>query len=290
MNPAMLNVLPLAFESLGVRSMATFIEPGDIRIVIDPAAALAPERYGLPPHPLEEQAKAARWNLIKNYVAQSNMIIITHYHFDHFDPNETEIYSGKKVFIKDPKRMINTSQRERAKPFLKSLRDAKVEMEISDGKLFQFEGAELRFSKPVPHGFSAERGYVIEVSIKAGNVFLYTSDVQGPLLDEQVEFILEEQPDILFMDGPTTYLESPYTPIELRSATENLVKIIRQTNLKNMVIDHHLTRDLNYAEKIKPVFRAGEENGVKVECAAEFLNEQPRFLEAQRRELYSTIG
>jgi predicted metallo-beta-lactamase superfamily hydrolase len=285
----MLKVLPLAFESLGVRSMATFVEAKDEKIIIDPAAALAPERYGLPPHPLEEQAKAGLWNLIKGYVARSSVIIVTHFHFDHFDPNEPEIYLGKKVFLKDPRRMINNSQRNRGNLFLRALKGAKVEVEISDGGLFQMEGVELKFSKPVPHGPSAERGYVLEVSLREDDVFLFTSDVQGPLLEEQVQFILDEEPDILFVDGPTTYLESPYASIELRKATENLIRIFRETQVKRVVIDHHLSRDLNYAEKIKAVLESGEENGVEVGCAAEFLNERPRFLEARRMELYSTI-
>ena len=285
---ALLRILPLAFESLGVRSMATFVETKDTSMVIDPAVALAPERYGLPPHPLEEKAKAELWYLIKNYVAKSRAIIVTHYHFDHFDPNEPEIYSGKKVFLKDPKRMINTSQRERVKPFLKTLKEARVEMEIADGGVFQLDDAELRFSKAVPHGFSAERGYVVEVSVRADGTFLYTSDVQGPLLDEQVNFILDEKPDILFVDGPTTYLETHYTLIELKSAMKNLFRVIKENNLKRMVIDHHLTRDLNYAEKINSVFEYGAENGVDVGCAAQFLNEQPRLFEARRKELYST--
>ncbi len=51
-----LKVTPLAFESLGVRSSALSIESDDLKIVIDPAVALAPTRFGLPPHPVEEEA------------------------------------------------------------------------------------------------------------------------------------------------------------------------------------------------------------------------------------------
>ena len=51
---------------------------------------------------------------------------------------------------------------------------------------------------------------------------------------------------------------------------------------------HHLTRDLAYRERVRPVYEAGTELGVTVECAAEFLNQKPNLLEARRRELYET--
>lgn len=42
-----MRVIPLASESLGVRSLATFVEAGGLRILIDPGVALGPKRYGL---------------------------------------------------------------------------------------------------------------------------------------------------------------------------------------------------------------------------------------------------
>src|SRR2546427_3137774 len=50
------RVIPLAAESLGVRSMATYVEAGDLRILIDPRATLAPAPPGLPPADAEWQA------------------------------------------------------------------------------------------------------------------------------------------------------------------------------------------------------------------------------------------
>src|SRR4030095_12254168 len=44
-----MKVIPLAAESLGVRSMATYVEVGGTGILIDPGATLAPARFGLPP-------------------------------------------------------------------------------------------------------------------------------------------------------------------------------------------------------------------------------------------------
>jgi len=269
--------------------MATRVEVGDINIVIDPAVALAPKRFGLPPHPVEERARAALWRRVKKCVAEADVLVVTHYHYDHVDPKEPEIYSGKTVILKHPRRMINRSQRERAASFLAGLRGT-AEIAYADGRSFKFGDVEVKFSKPVPHGATATRGYVVEVSVRAGETFLFTSDVQGPLLGEQVDFILGERPDLVFVDGPSTYIDSPYWPVELREANENLVKIVRDAGISRLVIDHHLTRDLAYRERVRPVYEAGTELGVTVECAAEFLNQKPNLLEARRRELYETGG
>jgi len=266
--------------------MATHVEAGGVGIVIDPAVALAPRRFGLPPHPVEEEAKAALWGRVKEHVVGADVIVVTHYHYDHVDPEEPEIYRGKTVLLKHPKAMINRSQRERAAALLPRLRELAGEVRYGDGRRFRFGDAEVRLSRPVPHGMTALRGFVVEVSVRADETFLYTSDVQGPLLEEQVDFVLEERPDTVFVDGPTTYIDSPYLPVELREACDNLVRIIREAGASRLVIDHHLTRDLGYRERIERVYEAGEEQGVTVECAAEFLNVEPNLLEARRRELY----
>ncbi|HIH73196.1 MAG TPA: hypothetical protein HA300_07595, partial [Thermococcaceae archaeon] len=51
-----MKVIPLASESLGVRSLATFLEIGKVGILIDPGAALGPKRYSLPPAKIEMEA------------------------------------------------------------------------------------------------------------------------------------------------------------------------------------------------------------------------------------------
>ena len=51
-----MKIIPIASDSLGVRSMATYIETKDCKILIDPSAALSPKRYGLPAHDKELDA------------------------------------------------------------------------------------------------------------------------------------------------------------------------------------------------------------------------------------------
>ena len=284
-----MEVTPLAFESLGVRSSSVLVQTEDLRIVIDPAVALAPTRYGLPPHPKEEEAKETLWGAVKEEAEAADVLIVTHYHFDHVDPEEPELYAGKRVLLKHPRRMINPSQKSRASSFIKSIRGLAEEIEYADNRRFRFGGTEVRFSKPVPHGSDARRGYVVGVCVEAGESFLHTSDVQGLPLEEHMEFIMEERPETLFVDGPSTYLDYPSLSLDLRAANENLVRIIRETGVERVAVDHHLARDLDCLDKIRPVMDAGEESGVWVGVVAEFLEVEPVFLEARRRELYGKV-
>jgi len=281
-----LSVEPLASDSLGVRSLATYIDAGELGVLIDPATALAPERYGLPPHPLEEEARRRLWRGIKERAEEAEVLIVTHYHYDHIDPEELNIYAEKTVLIKHPGRMINASQRRRAAFILPRLRELALELLYADGKRFEFGDLEIRFSRPVPHGPDARRGYVLEVSIRGDEVFLHTSDVQGPLLEEQLDFILDERPSLLFVDGPTTYIDHPGLDVELEWARRNLLRLLEEVEPRRVILDHHLTRDLGYRGRLPQVYERGEELGIRVESAAEYLGLEPRLLEARRRELY----
>ena len=272
-----------------MRSSCTYVHTEDVDTVIDPAVALAPRRDGLPPHPVEEETKSRLWRSIRSYVDKSDIIIVSHYHYDHVDPKEPEIYGGKKVLLKHPSRMINQSQKRRSRDFISSIKGLAEEIDYADNKTFSFDGTKIRFSKPVPHGSTATRGYVVEVCFEAGETFLYTSDVQGPVLDEQLSFILEMRPETLFVDGPTTYIDSPLRPMELRRANDNLLKIVQDGRLVGLIVDHHLTRDLAYRDHLRPVWDAGLESGVSVQVAAEFLDMEPNLLEARRRELYGKV-
>jgi hypothetical protein len=132
-----LKVKPLAFDSFGVRSMATYVESNDLKVVIDPAAALGPRRYKLPPHPLEVERLQEAWADIKKHAAKSDILVVTHYHYDHHDPEEGEVFRNKTVYLKDPKKNINKSQQVRASYFLKKLDGLTESIVIADSKEFQ---------------------------------------------------------------------------------------------------------------------------------------------------------
>lgn len=286
------RIVPLAFDSFGVRSMATFVETDDLKVLIDPGVALAPVRYGLEPHPLEWQRLDEAWEAIKQYAENAEVLIVTHYHYDHHDPGSPELYKNKTVFIKHPTENINRSQQERAALFLEAIKGMPKKLEVADGKNFQLGKTFINFSKAVCHGTNPRLGYVTEVSIKSNSEkFLYTSDVEGPSLEDQIGFILAEKPDVLFVDGPMTYmLGYRYSFKSLEISNNNLVKAIKETSLNTLVLDHHFLRDLNYKARIKPIYEAADKRGVKVVTAAEFCGRKIEMLEALRRELYAKYG
>ncbi len=286
----MLKVKPLAFDSFGVRSMATFVETDDVAVLIDPSVSLAPKRYKLPPHPIEEQRMSETWADIKEHTARSDVLVVTHYHYDHHNPDEPEIYRDKIVYLKHPKENINKSQEKRASYFLDKLKGIPKSIDTADGKEFEHGSTGIKFSSPVYHGTNPRLGYVVEVSIACGGEKLvFTSDVEGPSVDAQVEFIVQENPDIVILDGPMTYmLGFRYSRKSLALSIENMKRIIKETAVKTILVDHHFMRDLKYKERIAEVYEYAAEKEVKVMSAAEYLGGEVEMLEARRRELYAS--
>lgn len=286
-----MKIIPLAGDSLGTRSMATYIETKDCRAVIDPGVALGPYRYGLEPHPLELERMDEHWRKIKSYAKKADVLIITHYHYDHHDPDESAIFKNKILYTKHPKKNINKSQKKRANFFLDQLGSLPKKIEYSDGNEFSFGKTTIRFSEAVPHGTNTKLGYVTEVSVHSARTkFLFTSDVQGPALKEQLQFILDEQPIVIFCDGPMSYmLGYRYSKKNLQRSIGNLGKIVKETKVKKLVLEHHLLRDLQWKERIKKVYKTAKNRKVKILTFAEFLGKENEILEARRKELYEDM-
>jgi len=268
--------------------MATFVETDDCRVLIDPGAHLAPLRYGLPPHPIEEKRLDELWEKIRQYAVQSDVLAVTHYHYDHHDPDEPELYKDKAVYVKHPTENINQSQGGRAATFLEAVRGLPKSLEYADGRTVYFGKTRICFSRAVYHGTNPRLGYVTEVSAShGGEKVVHTSDVEGPSLNDQIGFVLKEKPNVLIVDGPMTYmLGFRYSHKSLEISNQNLVKTIEKTDLHTLVIDHHFLRDLNYKARIKPVYEAAKARKVKVQTAAEYAKKKIKMLEAQRKQLY----
>ena len=281
-----MEIVPIAFDSMGVRSMATFVKTRDVAITIDPSVSLAPSRYGLPPHKIEIEQMEEKWREIKGFVEKSDVVIVTHYHYDHHNPEEVEIFEGKKLLLKHPRDKINRSQIERAEYFLEKLKNVKVEIDFCDGKKYEFGNTFVEISKPVFHGANQKLGFVLEVFVSDGkNSFLFSSDVEGPLHADQTEFILQRRPEIVFIDGPMSYmLGYRFSKASLEKAVENLKKISEVS--KEIVLDHHLLRDINWRNQISELFVHAEQFSTEIKSAAEFRGVEENLLEARRRELY----
>ncbi len=295
-----IRVLPLAFESFGVRSMATLVETDDIRLVIDPGSALGP-RFNLSPHEREYVALARSRQLIIEAARRADVLTISHYHFDHYVPSFEDwtwtwsspelaerIYRGKLVLAKDISSNINLSQRKRGYMFNKLNSKIVDKIEVADGKKFEFGRTTLEFSKPVFHGTrDSQLGYVLMLTVRTpGCTLVHASDVQGPIDEEALRLILEQHPDMLVSGGPPLYLKGfKIDEGSLTKALENMVKVVREVPLT--VIDHHLLRSLDYMEYLRPVYAEAEKRKHRVLSASEFVGQAPMLLEAMRKELHS---
>ncbi|WP_202318456.1 MBL fold metallo-hydrolase [Archaeoglobus neptunius] len=283
-----MEVVPVAYDSMGVRSMATFVRTSDVTVLIDPGVSLAPKRYSLPPHRVEIERMNQKWDEIRRFLAESDLVVITHYHYDHHDPNDVEVLNGKKLLIKHPKEKINRSQMGRAAYFLEQLKNLDVEVEFCDGKNYSVGETLLEFSKPVFHGADSRLGFVVEVYVDDGREsFLFSSDVEGPNREEQLDFMLEKNAETVIVDGPMTYmLGYRFSQKSFHSSVENLKTLIERSSVRKLVLDHHLTRDLRWRERMVEVFEFGRQVGVEVLSAAEMAGVKEDLLEARRKELY----
>jgi len=267
---------------MGVRSMATLVELEKEKIFIDASAALGPSRYGLPPHPLELKALQEAKEKIRETASHCSNFVITHYHYDHYDPDE-KFYEGKRIFAKDIAERINRSQRERGALF-KERFEEKAEIIYCDESIHEVEGARLKFSPPFPHGPEGVKlGYVIMVSVEEREKILFASDVQGPVYDEAKNYIINEMPDLLIMDGPPSYfLGWKFSQANLKKAEENLMEIMEKTDCR-LILDHHLLRDLKYRQRMKSLY---ETYGERMSTFAEWNGMENNMLEARRKELW----
>ncbi|WP_175059351.1 MBL fold metallo-hydrolase [Thermococcus sp. 2319x1] len=286
-----MKIVPLASESLGVRSLATFLEVGKVGILIDPGAALGPKRYSLPPAKAELEALQKAREKIQRYSKKARIITISHYHYDHHTPffegiyessspeKAKELYTEKILLIKHPTENINFSQRKRAWAFLKEAEKIAKKIEYSDGKFFDFGDFIIEFSPAVPHGSEGSKlGFVVMVMVDDGRKrVIHASDIQL-LNSASKEWIIEQTPDVLITGGPPIYLEGYRVKEAWNTGLKNLNEIIKETNAK-IILDHHLIRDKKYPE----FFAQLEKEPLTF---ARYLGEEDKPLEAYRKELH----
>lgn len=282
-----MKIIPLAADSLGARSMATLVETPDVTVLLDPSVRLGPFRYDLRPHPTEKARQKELWQIIRAASKKANVLTVSHYHYDHHNPEVPSIFRGKIAFLKDGKFNINRSQRQRAGQFVRVLKKYPKDIQVADGNQMDFGGTELLFSPALPHGYSNELGYVVMTRVAQGDeVFVHTSDVQGPPLKEHLSFLIDAQPTVLYVDGPMTHMPDHYPEEHTRRSLSHLQRILRTTNVRTLILDHHILRDRDWRTRMDPVFRAGEEHDVAVLTAAEFAGKAVDQLEANRDRLY----
>jgi hypothetical protein len=282
--------------------MCTYVETPDVRILLDAGVSLCPIRFGLPPHPQEFKAVRESRRKIAEAAEKAEFVTISHYHNDHHTPsfedwlcNWTEadetarqIYEGKIVLAKNPRENINPSQRERGWMFQKTGGQYAEKIENADGKAFIFGSTRMKFSEPVFHGpENSGLGWVLMVTVEFEDErFLFASDVQGPMSTRTLETILKEQPELVMVGGPPSYLTAmKVSDNQIQTGLRNLERIVDA--VPYVILDHHILRDGDWREKTNDIFHQAYKSKHTLLTAAEFAGKETTLLEATRKTLFA---
>jgi predicted metallo-beta-lactamase superfamily hydrolase len=235
-----------------------------------------------------------------HFADQSDIITISHYHFDHCTPSfmdyvwtfssmnvAKQIVQDKVVLAKDARSHINPGQRRRGWLFKKTLDASIKDLQVADGKVFTFGKTTIDFSHPVYHGEeNTPMGWVLMMRVDCdGERVMHTSDVQGPILDDTLDLILSASPHLVHVGGPPLYLADFRVDRQvIEQGITNLTTLA--VEIPTVIVDHHLLRDEAWRDFSKDVFKAAQMRGHRVVTAAEFLGQDDRLLESTRRQLY----
>ena len=280
-----MKILPLAAESLGVRSMATYVEAGQTGILIDPGATLSPARFNLPPSEEEWEALRRANDRISAYAARSSLVFVSHYHEDHFR-SDPATYAGRTVLVKDPKRMVTGLQAKRGADLRTALEPVARVVSADGGRQRTLE-VELRVSPPLPHGVDGSRlGAVLVltvVDLREHDRFVFASDVQGPLSSVAAAYLIQERPTLLYLSGPPSYIERDVGAAVIERGIDNLLRILEATGCR-VIMDHHALRDARFTERFRRVWETGA-----VETAAGYLGLAEAPLESRRSRAWAAV-
>lgn len=278
-----MQITPLAADSMGVRSMATLVETGGVRVLVDPGVTLAASRYGLPPTAEELQAQEAAVSRIVGALCQVDAVVVTHYHDDHMNLLPY-VLSTTAVYLKTP---VTLQERRQAQDLFPRLQRTGRSFALVDGTSVDLRDVSLTFSKPLPHGKTGcKAGSVMAVAIQGKDgCFVHGSDIQGPLSGNAFAWLLQQRPDVLYLSGAPTYKlyyrdeneADTFSYADLRSAKQNLRTLIKYTGCQ-VILDHYAARDRNFRRLHEDLLATGN-----VLSAAEYLGEADRPLEAGRR-------
>lgn len=345
-----ISVLPVWFDSMGAKSMCTYIETPEIKIILDPGYAIMQHSYPLRDEEKLDFLKAAE-ERVKEYTKKADITIITHFHYDHHKrPVEfPESYIDKIIYIKNPNEWINYSQWKRArilyqdfmelfenilrmKDFIKDPEDKNyedpynklrlaqqkdfgdyadrrnelltmwkanmyksveawskekwlTELKIARTSINFIEKGEINFGKTTLcfpgtrfHGIEyAKTGWVEPVIIKRdGKKVFFSSDIMGPNIEDYAEWIIDENPNIIILDGPSTYLLGyMFNQVNLDRCIENASRIVKEVDFELMIYDHHLLRERKFREHMGDFYDTVYESRKKVLTAAEWFNLPP---------------
>ncbi|MGQ9639064.1 MAG: MBL fold metallo-hydrolase [Candidatus Bathyarchaeia archaeon] len=262
--------------------MCAQVQTKDVNILIDPGLASEVDSF-----PLSSRLRTNLYNLYKERIIRtsrdSDIIIITHYHYDHYiSERSRELYEDKILLLKDPSQFINKSQRTRALHFLEMVKGLPKKVKTADRKTFRIGATTINFSRPLWHGVeNTSLGYVIMAAIRAeGEKLVYSSDVNGLILEEPTRTIIGEDPDSVILDGPPTYLLGYVMAYyNLARSIINICRLLDKVTASPIILDHHVVRDYRYQDLLYEVYRKAEDLRKPLCTAAELEGRKTMVLE-----------
>ncbi len=274
----------LGTESLGVRGLCCVVHTHDRYIVIDPGVALGYHRAGLLPHPVQVAAgEQVRKRIIK-HLNQATDVVISHFHGDHMPLADANPYQlplrEVAVLLRDSRLWVKGIDKEN--PHIADrCRKLFAALEKPFNPCNDQTHGRLNFSETMPHGLShTPMGTVMMTRIQEGDdTFVHGSDIQL-LSDEPVKKILDWCPTILLLSGPPIYRQLPHHEINKAYARATALA----EKVPCCIIDHHLLRcraGVSWLDGLKTKTHG------KIMCAADFMHQPRRFLEADRSRLYA---
>jgi predicted metallo-beta-lactamase superfamily hydrolase len=280
-----MKIVPLAADSLGVRSMATYVEAGATGVLIDPGATLAAARYGLPPSAEEWDALRRANDRISAYARRASYVFVSHYHDDHFRTDPVS-YAGRVVLAKDPRRMVSGAQARRAQALWAALAD-QAKIQPADGVALTTPDLDLKVSPPLPHGIEGTTlGYVVALTVvdhREHQRFVFASDVQGPLSPVPAAWLIQQRPTMLYLSGPPSYVEREVGTAAIDRAIDNLHRILDATGCR-VIMDHYAMRDPRFFTRFERLWATD-----RVATAAAHLGVDAQPLEARRDRLWAAM-
>jgi predicted metallo-beta-lactamase superfamily hydrolase len=260
--------------------MATYVEAGALRLLIDPGVTLAPRRYGLGPAPEEEEALARARLRIEAYAVRATHVTVSHFHADHVWA-DLALYTGRHVWVKDPRRMIDRHQASQGREFWRGVAPH-CHVEPAEGRHVELDGVTLRFSPPLPHGQDgSEFGHVVAVTVDDGMRFVHASDLQGPASPVATAYLVRERPDLVYLSGPPTYLQGQIGHDVVQRGVDNLIRLVGETGCR-VIMDHHAVREPRFRDRLGEALAGG-----RVVTAAEYIGRRDECLEARRAQLWA---
>jgi len=276
-----LKVDYVACDSLGTRGMCVCIHTPDVVVTVDPGASLEPAHFPMPVerrNALLDEGDAA----IRAACGRSQLVVISHYHLDHFsERRDPERYGGKTLFVKNHEG-LPAKQSETARAFHDVIDGLPKETIVADGRKFKFRKTQISFSPPVWHGAEgAEPGQVIMTEVSWGKEkVIVTSDVGGPLEPATTDLIVNAKARTVVVDGYPTYMLGQFaTDHDLVRSIVNVCRIMAAPAVKTVILDHHMARDYRYPAFFKLAYEKAKKLGKQFGTAAEIMGRTSAVLE-----------